>query len=150
MLDSKFDPFLQPKTVFQYFYAAYEEIDNNVFLTAKISMFWLLSRKSIVFVPNISLIICLKILKYCFWLQKGVKTWIRNRIWICDPCFVYSYIYDFCMKVNRTRQSWRKGNIDTYLLISCFKIPKIPFLVTKRGQNVNLISDLDPRPKDCV
>ena len=47
MLDSKFDPFLQPKTELQYFYAAYEEIDNNVFLTAKISMFWSLSRKSI-------------------------------------------------------------------------------------------------------
>ena len=36
------------------------------------------------------------------------------------------------------------------VLVVGFKTPKIPFWFTKRGQNLNLTSNPDPRPKHCM
>ena len=36
------------------------------------------------------------------------------------------------------------------VLVVGFKTPKIPFQFTKRGQNLNLTSDLNPQPKHCL
>ena len=42
------------------------------------------------------------------------------------------------------------GAYFTVLCINMWKNMKIPFLVTKRGQNLILISDSDPRPPNCI
>ena len=44
----------------------------------------------------------LKSAKYRFWLQKGVKNWIRQDFLIRDPQLVGSFICYFCLKMTRT------------------------------------------------
>ena len=64
---------------------------------------------------------------------------------------LYTYFpsYEEFLQLAHALKSWFGGSTAPNLLMSGIKIPKIP-CVTKRGRILHLISDLNPRPKDCV
>ena len=83
----------------------------------------------------------------------GYKKWSKFKSNITFENFG-RYLYMNSTVVFRVDPLWKDLQLKAYFSLAFYaeklKNHKIPFLVTKRGQNQNLMIFSDPRPKNCI